>query len=58
MPLHGRRPHPLLSGKALCVFLQRKRHMFLYQIVCDAVGEEGRIPQLKMINDGAIAIDT
>lgn len=31
MPLHGRRPHPLLSGEALlvCIFLQRKRHMFL-----------------------------
>ena len=38
-------------------FYNEKTHMFLYQIVCDAVGEEGRLPQLKMINNGAIAND-
>mmetsp|Transcript_25436 Transcript_25436/g.73576 ORF Transcript_25436/g.73576 Transcript_25436/m.73576 type:complete len:414 (-) Transcript_25436:42-1283(-) len=38
-------------------FYNEKTHMFLYQLVCDAVGEGGRLPQLKMINNGALADD-
>ena len=36
-------------------FYNEKTHQFLYQLVCDGIGEEGKLPQLKMVNHEALA---
>ena len=36
-------------------FYNEKTQMFLYQIVCDGIGEEGKLPELKMVNQEDLA---
>lgn len=36
-------------------FYNEKTHRFVYQLVCDGIGEEGKLPQLKMVNNEAYA---
>ena len=50
-------PVTLKGSGPTCFSTTKKTHLFLYLIVCDAVSEEGRLPQLKVVNNGAIAID-
>mmetsp|Transcript_13009 Transcript_13009/g.28140 ORF Transcript_13009/g.28140 Transcript_13009/m.28140 type:complete len:342 (+) Transcript_13009:1249-2274(+) len=38
-------------------FYNEKTHRFLYQLVCDATGQEGKLSQLKMINNEVLADD-
>lgn len=32
-------------------FYNEKTHQFLYQLVCDGIGEDSKLPQLKMVNN-------
>ena len=36
-------------------FYNEKTHTFLYQLVCDGAGTEGKLPQLKMVNNEDLA---
>ena len=36
-------------------FYNDKTHTFLYQLVCDGAGTEGKLPQLKMVNNEDLA---
>ena len=38
-------------------FYNEKTHTFLYQLVCDGAGTEGKLPQLKMVNNEDLADD-
>ena len=38
-------------------FYNEKTNEFLYQLVCDGIGEEGRLPMIKMVNNGGVASD-
>ena len=36
-------------------FYDEKSHQYLYQLVCDGIGEEGKLPELKMANNEDLA---
>jgi len=36
-------------------FYNEKTHQFLYQLICDGAGTEGKLPQLKMVNNEDLA---
>jgi len=36
-------------------FYNEKTHTFLYQLICDGAGTEGKLPQLKMVNNEDLA---
>lgn len=36
-------------------FYNEKTHTFLYQLVCDGAGTEGKLPQMKMVNNEDLA---
>jgi len=36
-------------------FYNEKTHQYLYQLVCDGIGEEGKLPELKMVNNEDLA---
>ena len=38
-------------------FYNEKTHTFLYQLICDGAGTEGKLPQLKMVNNEDLADD-
>mmetsp|Transcript_15467 Transcript_15467/g.33423 ORF Transcript_15467/g.33423 Transcript_15467/m.33423 type:complete len:479 (-) Transcript_15467:59-1495(-) len=51
-------PHKFSKERPTMFFYNEKTQQFLYQLVCDGIGEEGKIPQLKMVNNKEYASAT
>eukprot|EP00563_Minutocellus_polymorphus_P002922 CAMPEP_0181039242 /NCGR_PEP_ID=MMETSP1070-20121207/10363_1 /TAXON_ID=265543 /ORGANISM="Minutocellus polymorphus, Strain NH13" /LENGTH=141 /DNA_ID=CAMNT_0023117077 /DNA_START=522 /DNA_END=951 /DNA_ORIENTATION=- len=48
-------PNQYSNERPYMFFYNEKTHQFLYQLVCDGIGEEGKLPQLKMVNHEDLA---
>lgn len=48
-------PNRYSNERPYMFFYDEKTHQYLYQLVCDGIGEEGKLPELKMVNNEALA---
>jgi len=48
-------PNRFSNERPYMFFYDEKSHQYLYQIVCDGIGEEGKLPKLKMVNQKDLA---
>ena len=51
-------PSKFSEERPYLFFYNEKTHTFPYQLVCDGIGAEGRLPMLKMINNEGIGRET
>ena len=51
-------PKKYSNERPYLLFYNEKTHQYLYQLVCDGIGEEGRLPELKMVNNEGYAYST
>ena len=48
-------PNRYSNERPYMFFYDEKSHQYLYQLVCDGIGEEGKLPELKMVNQEGLA---
>ena len=48
-------PNRYSDERPYMFFYDEKSHQYLYQLVCDGIGEEGKLPELKMVNNEDLA---
>ena len=48
-------PNRYSEERPYMFFYDEKSHQYLYQLVCDGIGEEGKLPELKMVNNEDLA---
>ena len=48
-------PNRYSNERPFMFFYDQKSHQYLYQLVCDGIGEEGKLPELKMVNQKDLA---
>ena len=48
-------PNRYSAERPFMFFYNEKTHQYLYQLVCDGIGEEGKLPELKMVNQEDLA---
>ena len=48
-------PNRYSNERPYMFFYDEKKHQYLYQLVCDGIGEEGKLPELKMVNQEGLA---
>ena len=48
-------PNRFSDERPYMFFYNEKSHQYLYQLVCDGIGEEGKLPELKMVNQEGLA---
>jgi hypothetical protein len=48
-------PNRYSNERPYMFFYDEKKHQYLYQLVCDGIGEEGKLPELKMVNQEDLA---
>jgi hypothetical protein len=48
-------PNRYSAERPYMFFYDEKSHQYLYQLVCDGIGEEGKLPELKMVNNEDLA---
>ena len=51
-------PNRYSDERPYMFFYDEKSHQYLYQLVCDGIGEESKLPELKMVNNGDLADTT
>lgn len=51
-------PNRYSNERPYMFFYNEKTHQYLYQLVCDGIGEEGKLPELKMVNNEEYADST
>ena len=51
-------PNRYSNERPYMFFYDEKSHQYLYQLVCDGIGEEGKLPELKMVNNEDLADST
>ena len=44
-------PNRYSNERPYMFFYDEKTHQYLYQLVCDGIGEEGKLPELKIVNN-------
>ena len=48
-------PNRYSNERPFMFFYDEKSHQYLYQLVCDGIGQEGKLPELKMVNQEDLA---
>ena len=51
-------PNRYSEERPYLFFYNEKTQTFLYQLVCDGIGTEGKLPQMKMMNNEDLAFET